>query len=64
MKYLIIKILRKLFPATFWKLYVKSQNNNEESEYLIWLCNEINATKSFVEFGFTTGMLKGALAER
>ena len=52
MKYLILKIFRKLFPATFWKLYAKSQNNNEESKYLISLCDEINATKSFVEFGF------------
>ena len=52
MNRLILKILRKFFPAIYWKLYAFSQNKNEESEYLIWLCGEINATKSFVEFGF------------
>ena len=52
MKNLILRIFRKLFPATYWKLYACSQNKNEESKYLIWLCDEINATRSFVEFGF------------
>ena len=52
MKRLISKMLKKFFPAIYWKLYAGSQHNNEESKYLIWLCEEINVTKSFVEFGF------------
>ena len=49
-KYIIRKILINFFPVKLWKMIVSSQN--EESEYLIKICEEIDANKSFVEFGF------------
>jgi len=49
-KYIIRKILVKFFPCKLWKMFASSQN--EESEYLIKICEEIDSNKSFVEFGF------------
>lgn len=49
-KYIIRKILINFFPVKLWKMIVSSQN--EELEYLIKICEEIDANKSFVEFGF------------
>jgi len=51
-KTIIKEISVFLFPVFIWKNFVTSQHNNEESSYLIWLCQEINAHKSFIEFGF------------
>ena len=39
-------------PEYLWFRNAKSQNDNLESEYLIYLAKEINAHKTFVEFGF------------
>jgi len=46
-------MLLKLGPAATWKIITKSQNNNEESNYLVSLCETIDAEKSFIEFGFS-----------
>jgi hypothetical protein len=52
MKDLVKKFTKEFFPEKEWKIRASSQNDDEESSYLIWLCREIDASKSFVEFGF------------
>jgi hypothetical protein len=53
MRKFITSQLKKLISQEhIWRYRCKSQNNNEEAEYLLWLGNHIEASKSFVEFGF------------
>ena len=45
--------LKELFPSIAWRLFAESQNDNKESQYLDWLCENISAKKTFIEFGFS-----------
>lgn len=49
-RYIICKIFSNFFPYQTWKMMASSQN--EESEYLMQICEEVNANKSYIEFGF------------
>jgi hypothetical protein len=52
MKKIFKKLLIEFAPALTWRVFARSQNDNEEANYLVRLCEAIDAEKSFVEFGF------------